>query len=472
MKKDRFKVIVDNQGKVQEVLIEGIIQVTWSRNGAPGKMTCNIVKDENLDYQEGNPIAFYVDGEVFFYGYVFSKSRAGEQVISTTCYDQLRYLKNKSTYQYKDWTYGELLKNICADRNLQVGEIDDTKFKIPGRIEVDKEFWEILKFASDMTTASTGKIYVLFDKGGKIYLKNIENMKIKDVIDYDCTEDFIYDTSINSNSYNRVHLKLLDDNKKEIKSATAEDKESIAKWGLLSYSDMTNNEEVDIEAKAKELLKIFNRKHRRLRLKNIVGRPDVRGGSLVPVQMLGIGDIDINSLMMVDYVTHKFSEEHHFMDIEVFNKDISPEIAPQKLEQKQKSSFDGSTKVLGNYDGSNGVVKAANSYLGKPYVWGAASSSAVDCSGLVMQAYKANGVKFPDRMTSRSLSCNPKRYGFVEIPLKQASPGDVMWNKGHVAIMYDGKNVIEASQTKGKTVIQTAWNRNKNFTRAFRYVGG
>lgn len=68
-----------------------------------------------------------------------------------------------------------------------------------------------------------------------------------------------------------------------------------------------------------------------------------------------------------------------------------------------------------------------------------------------MQAYKANGVKFPDRMTSRSLSCNPKRYGFVEIPLKQASPGDVMWNKGHVAIMYDGKNVIEASQTKGKT---------------------
>lgn len=31
-----------------------------------------------------------------------------------------------------------------------------------------------------------------------------------------------------------------------------------------------------------------------------------------------------------------------------------------------------STKVLGNYDGSNGVVKAANSYLGKPYVWGAA----------------------------------------------------------------------------------------------------
>lgn len=37
-----------------------------------------------------------------------------------------------------------------------------------------KSFWEILKFASDMTTASTGKIYVLFDKGGKIYHKTLK----------------------------------------------------------------------------------------------------------------------------------------------------------------------------------------------------------------------------------------------------------------------------------------------------------
>lgn len=441
--KDRFKIVIDNKGKVQDVMVEGEVQVVWSRDGSPGKMTCNIVKDKDLDYQEGNPIAFYVDGEVFFYGYVFSKSRTGEQIITTTCYDQLRYFKNKSTYQYKDWAYSTLLQNICTDRGLATGEIENTGFVIPARMEVDKEFWEMLRFASDITTANTGKLYTLFDKGGKICLKSPENMKTKDVIDYDCTEDFNYDTSINSNTYNRVHLKLLDDENKEIKSATAEDEESISKWGLLSYSDMTNNEEVNIEAKAKELLAILNRKNRRLRLKDIVGRTDVRAGSLVPVQMMGIGDIDINSMMLVQNVVHKFNEEHHFMDLEVYNKDISPEIAPKKLEQKQGGITSGG--LVGAYSGSNGVVKAADSYLGKPYVWGAASSNAVDCSGLVMQAYKANGVKFPDRMTSNSLSSNPKKYGFVEIPIKQAQPGDVLWNKGHVAIMYDGKNVIEAS---------------------------
>lgn len=467
--KDRFKVIIDNRGKVQDVMVEGEVRITWSRDGSPGQMTLNIVKDENLDYQEGNPVAFYVDGKIFFYGYVFSKSRTGEQIITTTCYDQLRYLKNKATYQYKKWTYSELLKNICKDRNLQIGDIEDTKFKIPGRIEENKEFWEILRFASDMTTANTGKLYTLFDEGGKICLKSIENMRTEDVIDYDSTEDFNYDTSIGSNTYNRVHLKLLDDTKKEIKSVTAEDKKSIENWGLLSYSDMTNNEEIDLDKKAKELLNVLNRKNRKLRLKDIVGRLDVRAGSLVPVQMMAIGDIDINSMMLVQNVTHKFQEEHHFMDLEVYNKDISPEIAPQKLEQKQKKDV----ARLGDSGAGNTATQTAKKYLGVKYVWGGESMSkgGLDCSGLVVRTYRDMGINM-ERFSSSTLAANPKKYGFVEIPVKQAQPGDVMWNKGHVALMYDGKNVIEASQSKGKTVIQTAWNRHKNFTRAYRYVGG
>lgn len=470
--RDRFKIIIDNRGKVQEALIEGTVQVMWSRDGSPGQMTCNIVKDENLDYQEGNPIAFYVDGKVFFYGYVFSKSRTGEQIITTTCYDQLRYLKNKATYQYKDWTYSELLTNICRDRNLQIGEVEDTKFKIPGRIEENKEFWEILRFASDMTTANTGKLYTLFDKGGKICLKSIESMKTKDVIDYDCTEDFNYETSINSNTYNRVHLKLLDDNKKEIKSATAEDTKAIEKWGLLSYSATTNNEELDIDAKAKELLKVLNKKHRKLRLKNIVGRLDVRAGSLVPVQMMAIGDIDINSLMLVQSVTHKFQEEHHFMDLEVYNKDISPEIAPQSLPQKQKSGSTDISSPGGSSGGNSSMTEAAKKYLGVKYVWGGESMSegGVDCTGLIIRSLRDMGVNMP-RFTSSTLASNPKAYGFVEIPINQAQPGDVLWHKGHVAMKYDNTNVIEAAFSKKKVVIQSQSKRPKKFTRAFRYKG-
>lgn len=157
------------------------------------------------------------------------------------------------------------------------------------------------------------------------------------------------------------------------------------------------------------------------------------------------------------------------MDLEVYNKDISPEIAPQKLEQKQKKDV----ARLGDSGAGNTATQTAKKYLGVKYVWGGESMSkgGLDCSGLVVRTYRDMGINM-ERFSSSTLAANPKKYGFVEIPVKQAQPGDVMWNKGHVALMYDGKNVIEASQSKGKTVIQTAWNRHKNFTRAYRYVGG
>lgn len=207
---------------------------------------------------------------------------------------------------------------------MLIGAIEDTKFKIPSRVENGKEYFEMLKFASDITLANTNKIYVLFDEKGKISLKSIENMKLDTVIDYDNTGDFDYQTSIEKGVYNRVYLRLLDDDKKEIAHAKAEDLSNISKWGFLNYIDTTNNELLNLDGKAKELLKLLNRKHRSLRIKNAAGDVRVRAGSLVTVNFKDIGDISINSCMLVNSVTHSFSEGCHFMDLDVINNDIAP----------------------------------------------------------------------------------------------------------------------------------------------------
>lgn len=80
------------------------------------------------------------------------------------------------------------------------------------------------------------------------------------------------------------------------------------------------------------------------------------------------------------------------------------------------------------------ILSVAYGALGTPYVWGGASASGYDCSGLTMVAYAAAGISLPH---SSDLQMNY----FTSIPLSQARPGDLIWYSGHVGI-YVGNNTI------------------------------
>lgn len=90
------------------------------------------------------------------------------------------------------------------------------------------------------------------------------------------------------------------------------------------------------------------------------------------------------------------------------------------------------------------VVSACQSMLGKPYVWGACSSSAVDCSGLVCYAYGLCGYSLPHY----SVSLMSVGYG---VSRDNIQPGDIVcWDTGggycgHVGIYVGGGQVIHAA---------------------------
>ena len=90
-----------------------------------------MVKDDTLNFHEGNPVSFRFNGANVFYGYVFKKSRSDNRLIKVTAYDQLRYFKNKDTISYTNKTYADVLKMLAADYGLKVGTVADTKYKIP-----------------------------------------------------------------------------------------------------------------------------------------------------------------------------------------------------------------------------------------------------------------------------------------------------------------------------------------------------
>jgi peptidoglycan DL-endopeptidase CwlO len=90
----------------------------------------------------------------------------------------------------------------------------------------------------------------------------------------------------------------------------------------------------------------------------------------------------------------------------------------------------------------NSAVSVAMSFLGVPYVWGGASPSGFDCSGLVMYAYAAVGIQLPHSSYAQW------NYG-VPVPYDQLEPGDLVFfdGLGHVGMYIGGGEYVNAPHT-------------------------
>jgi peptidoglycan DL-endopeptidase CwlO len=92
----------------------------------------------------------------------------------------------------------------------------------------------------------------------------------------------------------------------------------------------------------------------------------------------------------------------------------------------------------------SGVVGIAMQYLGVPYVWGGASPSGFDCSGLVMYVFAQVGVSLPHYTVAQYNYPNA-----VSVPRNELQPGDLVFfaGLGHVGIYVGNGQFIHAPHT-------------------------
>lgn len=315
-----IKLIIQHDNTIYEPSVEEGIEWTLERQGSPGQLTFTVVQDATLKFQEGDAVKAWCGETAFFYGFVFTKKRGKDGLVSVTAYDQLRYLKNKDTCLYTNKTASQLLQMIASAVNLKTGTIENTGYVIAKRIEENTTYFDMLQNALDLTVINQKKLFVLYDDCGKLTLKNVVSLRLNVLIDAETGESYEYTTTIDSDVYNQI--KLTRDNEKTGKKDVyiAKDSGNIAQWGVLQYCETLQDGE-DGKSKANSLLKLYNRKKRSLSFSGVLGDIRVRAGSSLVVN-LKLDDIEVNNYMVVERVKHIFKNNEHKMDLTLIGGDF------------------------------------------------------------------------------------------------------------------------------------------------------
>jgi len=319
-----FSIIINHKISNGYETITPIVEdgVKWEtdRQGSPGKLTFRLYAEKNggVNFQEGDTVALkYHDVNngwvLVFNGYIFTKKRNKDGWIDVTAYDQLRYFKNKATYVYSNKKASDLLRMIANDYNLTIGNIENTSYVIGSRVEDNQSLFDIIQNALDLTLASTNNLYILYSDGSKLYLRDAMNLKTNVVINASVAEDFEYTSSIDEETYNDIELYYDNDktNKREYYNAT--DTNNMGKWGRLRYTESLQNP-ANAQDRANKLLKLYNRKTRKLKVTKAFGNYKCRAGMSVIVQ-LDLGDTTVSNYMLIEKATHTFNHGEYRMDL-------------------------------------------------------------------------------------------------------------------------------------------------------------
>lgn len=317
----KYELLIANNASGNVLEVSSCVQsatYTTNRTGTPGTFEFTLNKAGAVSFTEGDTVRFTVDGTLVFFGWVFTKSKDRWDVITVTCYDRMRYLKASASYAFYGKTAGEIIQEIAAGFQLDVGELADTKYKIPSLIEEEQTCLDIIEGAIQKTLLNTGVVYVFFDNGQGLSLKAAGDMKSNVMVGgQSLLTNYTYKTDIDAQTYNSVKLARPNEETGKADIFIAQDSANIGRWGLLQLYQSVDGDmnDAQVKAQAAATLKYYNQRMRTLSVSSL-GVLGLRAGMMLLMRVQGLGDINLDQYVLLEKVVHTFKNDEHTMEFD------------------------------------------------------------------------------------------------------------------------------------------------------------
>ena len=298
------------------------ISITTYLEDNPGKLDMTLLAIDPLDFSEGSTVSVVLDGHNMFKGFVFTREFTEDfDKIQVTCYDQMRYLQNKDSRVFEGVTSHQIFEMLCKDFVLKYRTVDKSSHICAPRSEDAVSLYDMIKNALDDTLTNTKQWFFIRDNFGTLEHLNIQSCLMPQVLgDKSFVTGFTYQTSIDDDVYNQIKLYRDNDStgKREvfIVNDTVNGGEKIKQWGILQlYEKIDENYNIaQIESRALQMLKYYCDTRRSLTLQ-CIGVKEFFAGCIFRCSMERLGDISMDSYLLVTECCHKISNGEHTMDL-------------------------------------------------------------------------------------------------------------------------------------------------------------
>ena len=287
-----------------------------SRTGSPGKFTATLIGPVSVGV--GDAVRFSVDGELQFYGWVFTVSKNRWLEMEITCYDRLRYLKANASYAFYNQGAENIIQLIAEDLQITLGKISNTGYLIPSLIEQEQTCLDIIGEAVQQTLLNTGRVFVFFDDGDGLSLQEAGSMISPYVLgEKSLLTDYTYDVDIDKQTYNSVKLSRPNEATGRSDVFIAKDDFTIGHWGLLQLYQTVDGDmnDAQVKAQAQASLEYYNRPMKSLSI-SALGVPGLRAGMMLYVNLP-----DLRQFVLLEKVSHTWENDAHTMEIETLTLD-------------------------------------------------------------------------------------------------------------------------------------------------------